>query len=73
MRSKYGSRKAVVDGITFDSKAEAKYCEHLKRLQTNDQMLLTYSPDHEGVFTNGRVSGLCEREKEDGGSRQRRH
>ncbi|MEK4029324.1 DUF1064 domain-containing protein [Pseudobacillus sp. FSL P4-0506] len=131
-----------MDGITFDSKAEAKYYEHLKRLQTNDQILffrtqpryllqeaftkngimhrkieyvadfevhrkngsievvdikgvetevfkvkrklfekryphilrlLTYSPDHEGVFTNGRVSGLCEREKEDGGSRQTRH
>jgi hypothetical protein len=31
--SKYGSRKTIVDGITFDSKAEAKYYEHLKWLK----------------------------------------
>ncbi|KIL79098.1 DUF1064 domain-containing protein [Bacillus badius] len=38
-RSKYGSKKVVVDGITFDSKAEARYYKHLKRLQANDQIL----------------------------------
>ncbi|WP_065411363.1 DUF1064 domain-containing protein [Pseudobacillus wudalianchiensis] len=39
MKSKYGSKKVVVDGITFDSKAEAKYYKHLKRLQANDRIL----------------------------------
>ncbi|MEK4029391.1 DUF1064 domain-containing protein [Pseudobacillus sp. FSL P4-0506] len=39
MRSKYGSKKVGVDGIAFDSKAEAKYYEHLKRLQANEQIL----------------------------------
>lgn len=29
-RSKYGNQKTVVDGITFDSKVEAKYWSHLK-------------------------------------------
>lgn len=33
MSNKYGARKTVVDGITFDSKAEAKYYEHLKWLK----------------------------------------
>lgn len=28
--SKYGNKKVVVDGITFDSKAEARYYEKLK-------------------------------------------
>ena len=30
-RSKYGNKKIVVDGITFDSKAEARYYKVLKR------------------------------------------
>lgn len=29
-RSKYGNKKVVVDGITFDSKAEARYYRKLK-------------------------------------------
>ena len=32
-KSKYGSNKAVVDGITFDSKKEAKRYSELKLLQ----------------------------------------
>ncbi|WP_066270341.1 DUF1064 domain-containing protein [Heyndrickxia acidicola] len=32
-RHKYGNKKTVVDGITFDSKAEAKYYEQLKWLE----------------------------------------
>ncbi|MBV4450695.1 DUF1064 domain-containing protein [Clostridium tyrobutyricum] len=34
MRSKYKSEKIIVDGITFDSKDEAKYYEYLKHLKT---------------------------------------
>lgn len=36
--NKYGARKTVVDGITFDSKAEAKYYEHLKWLKQGKQI-----------------------------------
>lgn len=32
-RSKYGNRKTVVDGITFDSKREALYYKRLRLLQ----------------------------------------
>lgn len=32
-RSKYGSRKTVVDGITFDSKAEARRYGELKLME----------------------------------------
>jgi hypothetical protein len=32
-RTKYNSNKIVVDGITFDSKDEAKYYEYLKHLK----------------------------------------
>ncbi len=32
-RSKYGSRKTVVDGITFDSKREAEYYSTLKAME----------------------------------------
>lgn len=37
-RSKYGNRKTVVDGITFDSKAEAIYYNQLKWLKQNKQI-----------------------------------
>ncbi len=37
-RSKYGNKKVVVDGHTFDSKAEAKYYQQLKRLQQANQI-----------------------------------
>jgi hypothetical protein len=32
-RYKYGNKKTIIDGITFDSKAEAKYYEQLKWLK----------------------------------------
>lgn len=32
-KAKYGNRKVVRDGITFDSAMEAKYYDHLKHLQ----------------------------------------
>lgn len=38
MSNKYGARKTVVDGITFDSKAEAKYYEQLKWLKQAKQI-----------------------------------
>lgn len=38
MSNKYGARKTVVDGITFDSKAEAKYYEQLKWLKKAKQI-----------------------------------
>lgn len=38
-RSKYGAIKTQVDGITFDSKAEAEYYEHLKLLQRAGEIL----------------------------------
>jgi hypothetical protein len=38
-RSKYGSKKIVVDGITFDSKDEARYYEYLKKLKAQGTIL----------------------------------
>lgn len=38
MKNKYGNKKTVVDGITFDSLAEAKYYEQLKWLLVNKQI-----------------------------------
>ncbi|WP_445429252.1 DUF1064 domain-containing protein [Bacillus atrophaeus] len=36
--NKYGARKTQVDGITFDSRAEAKYYEQLKWLKVSKQI-----------------------------------
>lgn len=33
--TKYGAKKTVIDGITFDSKAEGQYYTHLKELLQN--------------------------------------
>ncbi|MEK3888086.1 DUF1064 domain-containing protein [Bacillus sp. FSL K6-3431] len=38
-RSKYGNKKTTLDGIVFDSKAEAKYYEQLKWLQECKEIL----------------------------------
>lgn len=38
-RSKYGSKKIVVDGITFDSKDEARYYEDLKIQKAKGEIL----------------------------------
>jgi hypothetical protein len=37
-RSKYGNKKTVVDDITFDSQAEAKYYQQLKWLKQSGQI-----------------------------------
>ncbi|MEH6944391.1 DUF1064 domain-containing protein [Bacillus sp. JJ722] len=37
-RSKYGNQKVKVDGITFDSKAEAMYYNQLKWMKANKQI-----------------------------------
>ncbi|AYC30019.1 DUF1064 domain-containing protein [Paenisporosarcina cavernae] len=39
MPSKYNNRKVVVDDITFDSAAEAKYYEELKMRQKEEKIL----------------------------------
>ncbi|NFD28812.1 DUF1064 domain-containing protein [Clostridium botulinum] len=38
-RSKYGAKKIVIDGITFDSKDEGKYYLYLKELKAKDKIL----------------------------------
>lgn len=38
-RSKYGAKKIVIDGITFDSKDEGKYYEYLKKLKSQEKIL----------------------------------
>jgi hypothetical protein len=39
MRSKYGAKKITLDGITFDSKDEARYYEYLKKLKAEEKIL----------------------------------
>lgn len=59
-RSKYGNKKTVVDGITFDSKKEAvRYCE-LKRLErgkaiSNLRLQVKYLLIPTQYGTNGKV------------------
>jgi hypothetical protein len=38
VRSKYGAQKTVVDGITFDSKKEAKRYQELKLLERSGEI-----------------------------------
>ena len=38
-RSKYGNKKVELDGMTFDSKAEARYYSELKIRQRADEIL----------------------------------
>lgn len=38
-KHKYGAKKATVDGIVFDSKAEAGYYRYLKRQQAKGKVL----------------------------------
>lgn len=37
-RNKYGAKKVTIDGITFDSKAEARYYQRLKLLQKSGEI-----------------------------------
>jgi hypothetical protein len=39
MRQKYNAKKTVIDGITFDSKAEATYYVYLKHLQEKGDII----------------------------------
>jgi hypothetical protein len=39
IKNKYGSNKIVVDGITFDSKDEARYYEYLKKRKAKGEIL----------------------------------
>ncbi|GAA0735585.1 DUF1064 domain-containing protein [Clostridium oceanicum] len=39
MPSKYGSKKIVIDGITFDSKDEARYYEYLKKKKSKGKIV----------------------------------
>ncbi|MFL0198166.1 DUF1064 domain-containing protein [Clostridium sp. WILCCON 0269] len=38
MRSKYNAKEVVVDGITFDSKDEARYYEYLKKKKAKGEI-----------------------------------
>ncbi|ACQ53698.1 DUF1064 domain-containing protein [Clostridium botulinum] len=38
-RSKYGAKKIVIDGITFDSKDEGRYYLYLKELKAKEKIL----------------------------------
>ena len=37
--SKYGAKKVTIDGITFDSKAEGRYYEHLQKLFSSQRYI----------------------------------
>lgn len=55
-RSKYNAKKTVVDGITFDSKAEAKRYTELKMLERAGLIIkLKLQPKYEVLpsYTNG--------------------
>jgi hypothetical protein len=39
MTSKYGSKKVIIDEISFDSKIESRYYQQLKWLEANKQIL----------------------------------
>lgn len=39
MASKYKSEKITIDGVTFDSKDEARYYEHLKKRKAKGEIL----------------------------------
>jgi len=38
-KSKYGAKKITIDGITFDSKDEARYYEYLKKMKAEEKIL----------------------------------
>ncbi|QRI52295.1 DUF1064 domain-containing protein [Clostridium botulinum] len=58
-RSKYGAKKIVIDGITFDSKDEGKYYEYLKKLKSQEKILnFELQPKYElqpGFKKNGKT------------------
>lgn len=74
MRSKYGARKTVVDGITFDSKKEANRYRELKllekageicclRLQVPFELIPAQYEETGEVYTKGKDKGKPKRGK----------
>lgn len=74
MRSKYGARKTVVDGITFDSKKEANRYRELKllekageicclRLQVPFELIPAQYEETREVYTKGANKGKPKRGK----------
>lgn len=74
MRSKYGARKTVVDGITFDSKKEANRYRELKlleragkicclRLQVPFELIPAQYEETGEVYTKGKNKGKLKRGK----------
>ena len=74
MRSKYGARKTVVDGITFDSKKEANRYRELKllerageicnlRLQVPFELIPAQYEETGEVYTKGKNKGEPKRGK----------
>lgn len=74
MRSKYGARKTVVDGITFDSKKEANRYRELKllerageicflRLQVPFELIPAQYEETGEVYTKGANKGKPKRGK----------
>jgi hypothetical protein len=74
MRSKYGARKTVVDGITFDSKKEADRYRELKllerageicclRLQVPFELIPAQYEETGEVYTKGKNKGKPKRGK----------
>lgn len=66
-KSKYGSRKVTVDGITFDSKKEAARYQELKLLERAGQIsnlrrqtrFLLIPSQYETVTINGKKKERC--------------
>lgn len=74
MRSKYGARKTVVDGITFDSRKEANRYRELKllerageicclRLQVPFELIPAQYEETGEVYTKGKNKGKPKRGK----------
>lgn len=60
--SKYGNKKVVIDGITFDSKREAKRYSELKLLERAGQIdTLTLQPKFTLIPSQRNADGKAER------------
>ena len=57
-RNKYGARKTVVDGITFDSKAEAAYYASLRLRYLADEVVSVELQKPYPLTINGFVVGV---------------
>lgn len=62
MTSKYRNKKTIIDGITFDSKKEARRYSELKLLERAGQIdTLTLQPRFTLIPTQRRADGKAER------------